>query len=174
MTGTDAALQIVTADLFDTYADSVLVCETRFTNLGGRRSFHGPCETVKVVDDHSPLLEIVSTKVENRVLVVDAGGSLRVGVFGDSYASIAQRNGWAGVIVHGAVRDTAFLERIDIGVKALGATARKGLTRTESSRNVGLQFGSAVFEPGDWVYSDSDSVLVSKFELKLVDKKRAY
>lgn len=41
-----------------------------------------------------------------KVLVVDGGGSLRRALFGDNIAALAVQNGWAGVIIYGAIRDS--------------------------------------------------------------------
>jgi regulator of ribonuclease activity A len=165
-------MDIVTADLYDKYTTRISVCETPFMNFGKRRTFFGKCHTIKVNEDHLPLLQMVNKPVERGILVVDGGGSTRVGVFGDGFATIGARNGWIGFIVFGAIRDTTFLEGMDIGVKALNATARarRGLDPTEGVVGVPVEFGSAVFEPGDWVYADPDCVLVSKFELELTDR----
>ena len=55
-----------------------------------------------------------------RVLVVDAGASLRCAVLGDNLAANAQRNGWAGIIVNGCIRDSETIKGMaGLGVKAL-------------------------------------------------------
>lgn len=41
-----------------------------------------------------------------KVLVVDGGGSLRRALFGDNIAALAVQNGWAGVVIYGAIRDS--------------------------------------------------------------------
>lgn len=43
-------------------------------------------------------------------MVVDGGGSLRRALFGDNIAALAVQNGWAGVIIYGAIRDS---EQVD-------------------------------------------------------------
>jgi len=158
---------IVTADIFDLHHAELGVCELQFRSFGGRRSFFGPCTTVKVFEDHNPVLEILSTPGAGRILVIDAGGSLRVGVMGDRVAAAGVRNGWIGAIIFGAIRDSAGINGLDFGVKALGATARRGWTQTPGEKAVPVAFGSVRFEPGDWVYADEDCVLAAKRELAL-------
>ncbi|WP_089175724.1 ribonuclease E activity regulator RraA [Bosea sp. AS-1] len=158
---------IGTADIYDTYPEAVEVCELQFNSYGQRHRFYGPCVCLKTFEDHSPLLKELSNEGQGRVLVVDAGGSKRIGVLGDRLAEIAIANHWAGVVINGVVRDTAGLTKLDIGVKALGATARRGAHAAAGLSGVPVEFGSVRFQPGDWVYADEDSVLVSRSRLDL-------
>lgn len=162
-------VHFTTADLFDANTHSVAVCETHFLSFGGRQSFSGPCQTLKVFEDHVPVRELLATAGAGRVLVIDAGGATRVGVLGDRLAALAIRNGWSGIVVFGAIRDSAAISQLDIGVKALAATARKGLQASTGEAGVRVAFGEATFEPGDWVYADADAVLVSKAQLRIGD-----
>lgn len=59
------------------------------------------------------------------VLVVDGDASIHTALVGDIIAGRGVDNGWAGVIVNGAVRDSAILRTLDIGVKALGTNRAK-------------------------------------------------
>ena len=69
-------------------------------------------------------------------------------------------NGWSGVIVNGAVRDSAILRTLDIGIKALGTNPRKSTQTGAGEKDVPVEFGGVVFNPGEMVYSDSDGVVV--------------
>jgi regulator of ribonuclease activity A len=99
------------------------------------------------------------------VLVVDGAGSLRTALLGDQLAELGRSNGWAGVIVHGAVRDAATLETIDFGVKALGTNPRKSAKAGSGTIDVAVSFGSATFHPGDWLCSDEDGIVVARVPL---------
>lgn len=158
---------IVTADLFDQYPDHLAVCEAQFRSFGRRRSLFGECATLKVFEAHTPVLEVLKTAGNGRILVVDAGGSLRVGVLGDRLAAIGLENGWAGAVIFGAVRDTVGIDALDFGVKALGATARRDLSKVHGAFSVPIAFGGCRFAPGDWIYADVDAVMVSKSKLLL-------
>ena len=83
------------------------------------------------------------------MLVVDGQGSLKVGLMGDRLAEIAVKSGWAGIVINGAVRDSVGIDRLDIGVKALGTTARRAWNPSPAARDVPVNFGSAAFKPGD-------------------------
>ena len=113
----------------------------QFRSFGQRRSFHGRCVTVRTFEDHLPVLEALQKPGNDGVLVVDAGGSLRVGVMGDRVAEVGMRNGWAGAIIHGAIRDSAGIDQLDFGVKALGATARRTWLHGTGHHAVPLAFG---------------------------------
>ncbi len=158
-------MQFSTANLSDANLDAQVV-NLQWRNFGGRDCFFGPCYPLQA-QDHRPIDEVVSTAGEGRVLVVDCSGSLRIGVFGDRLAAIAVRNGWAGVIVNGAIRDTVKLSELDLGVKAMGVTALRSREPRPSVKGEPVEFGDVRFEAGDWVYCDQDAVLVSKVKLDL-------
>src|ERR1700688_1095568 len=160
-------MTIVTADLYDLNHSKLSVCELQFRSYGRRKTFFGQCFTLKVFEDHSPVLNAVQSEGNGRVLVVDGGGSTRVGVMGDRVAEIAVQNGWAGAVIFGAIRDSSGIDDLDFGVKAVGATARRSWQKSEGFSGISLSFGSATFETGMWVYADADSVLVSRVKLDL-------
>ena len=154
-----------TADLHDDNQGDVEVCETQFRSFGQRRAFSGPCVTVKVHEDHRPVKALAESPGQGRVLVVDGGGSLRVGLMGDIMAGNAMKNGWAGAVINGVVRDTAAIDALDFGVKAIGTTARRGTDETPGLVDIPVAFGGVTFEPGAWVYADEDAVIVSARKL---------
>ncbi len=102
-----------------------------------------------------------------RVLVVDGGGSLRCALLGDNIAAMAADHGWAGIIIHGCIRDSADIARMPLGVKALATHPLKSGKRDRGLAGVPLRFGGVTVRPGDWVYADGDGVLVSPTELTL-------
>ena len=99
--------------------------------------------------------------------MVDGGGSLQVGLMGDKLAEIAVRNGWAGVVINGAIRDSVGIDGLEIGVKALATAARRSWVATQGQRRSTLTFGDIVVKPGYWVYADRDAILVSSAPLDL-------
>lgn len=157
--------QISTADIFDAHPDVVRVCEAQFGSFGRNDSFAGPCSTVSTFEDHRPILKAVESDGLGRVLVVDGRGSLRVGLMGDRLAGIAARNGWIGIVINGAIRDSAGIDGLDIGVKALGTTARRSSTPVQAPHDEPVSFGAVTFFPGDWVYADRDCVIVAGIRL---------
>lgn len=156
-----------TADLYDRYGDAVAVCAPVFRDFGGRVAFHGEAVTVKCHEDNSRIKEVLAEPGNGRVLVVDAGMSVRCAMLGDLIAASAERNHWSGVVLTAAVRDTAVLATLDLGIKALAATPRKSVRRDEGQRDVPVEIAGVLVHPGDWVYADADGVLVSRTALEL-------
>ncbi|MEV8530611.1 ribonuclease E activity regulator RraA [Streptomyces sp. NPDC051211] len=149
-----------TADLYDEYGERLAICTVPFRGIGGRRMFAGPVRTVSCHEDNALLRELVHTPGEGAVLVVDGRGSLRTALVGDLLAGAAERNGWAGLIIHGAVRDSAALGRLDIGVMALGTVPRKSGKTGAGTVDEPVSFGEVTFRPGDGLYADEDGVVV--------------
>jgi regulator of ribonuclease activity A len=156
-----AATSKGTADLCDEHGERVQVCEPVFHAYGGRRSFHGPVSTVRCFEDNSRVKEAVESPGEGRVLVVDGGGSRRRALLGDKLGEAAVRNGWAGVIIHGCIRDSAELGRMDLGIRALGTMPLRSDKRGEGERDVPVRFAGVTFRPGEHVYVDEDGVIVA-------------
>lgn len=156
----EAIRQPATADLCDQYADAVEICTSPLLDFGGRRRFHGVVRTVLCRDDNGLARALLSGRGEGAVLVVDAGGSQRFALLGDQMAQLAIDNGWAGVVINGAVRDTAALAGMPIGVKALGKVPRRGSRLGTGEMNVPVSFGGATFKPGWMLYADDDGVVV--------------
>jgi regulator of ribonuclease activity A len=152
---------IATADLCDRGDPAVEVCEPLFRDFGGRAAFGGELATVKCFEDNSRVREALGESGDGRVLVVDAGGSMRCAVLGDRLGAAAVANGWAGVLVFGCVRDTARLAAMDLGVKALAAVPRAGVRRGAGQAGIPLSFAGARFAPGHHVYCDQDGVVVA-------------
>ena len=155
-----------TADLVDAYSDVLRCCDIQFRDYGGRVRFHGPVRTLKLFEDNALLKQTLQEPGDGAVLVVDGSGSLRCSLLGDFIAGLGASNGWAGMVVWGAVRDVVALRGLDFGLKALGANPWRSRKTGAGMRDVPVRFGGAEFRPGDWVYGDEDGVVVSDRELK--------
>jgi regulator of ribonuclease activity A len=149
-----------TADLYDEYEEKLQSCDTQFRQYGGRAEFHGRIVTVRCHEDNALLKSVVSEPGAGQVLVVDGGGSVHRALLGDVIAGIALDNGWAGVVINGAVRDVAVLRTLDVGVKALGSNPRKSGKTGAGERDVPVTFGGCTFTPGAELHSDDDGVVV--------------
>ena len=149
-----------TADLVDDIYPDVRSCDLQLRDLGGVTTFAGPITTVKCFQDNALLKSVLSEPGNGSVLVIDGDGSLHTALVGDVIAGIAKDSGWAGLIVHGAVRDASTLRTIDIGIKALGTNPRKGTKTGEGDRDVAVTFGGVTFNPGEIAYCDEDGIVV--------------
>jgi len=90
----------------------------------------------------------------------DGGGSLRRALLGGNLAAAAARNGWAGVVIDGCVRDVAELAASAIGIRALAAMPLPTDRRNEGQRDVPVQIQGVPVRPGDWLYADADGIVV--------------
>jgi regulator of ribonuclease activity A len=149
-----------TADLVDDIYPDVRSCDLQLQNYGATTMFAGPITTVRCFEDNALLKSVLSEPGGGGVLVVDGGGSLHTALVGDIIAGLAKDSGWAGLVVHGAVRDASTLRTIDIGIKALGTNPRKGTKTGEGDRDVAVTFGSVTFNPGEIAYCDDDGIVV--------------
>lgn len=156
-----------TADLFDQFEAQVSSCATQFRQFGGLKTFRGPMATVRCFQDNALVKQVLSKPGAGRVLVVDGAGSLATALMGDLIAGLAVTNGWSGVVIHGAIRDTEAIAKLELGVKALGSNPKKSAKLGEGELEVPVSFGGVTFAPGHWLYSDADGILVSTNELKL-------
>jgi len=150
-----------TADLCDANAEELQVCEPLFQMYGGRHAFAGAVSTVRCFEDNSRVKEAVESPGAGRVLVVDGGGSRRRALFGGNLGLAAVKNGWAGVILYGCIRDCAELGQLDLGIRALGTMPLRSDKRGEGERDTPVRFAGATFRPGDHVYVDEDGVVVA-------------
>ncbi len=153
-----------TPDLCDLHPD-VLVAEPLFRHYGGQTRFQGAIVTVRCFEDNSRVRELAATPGAGRVLVVDGQGSLRHALLGDQIAAAAARNGWAGVLIHGCVRDVDMLATLPLGVLALAACPRKTDKRGLGEVDVPVNFAGVAFVPGHWLYADDNGVLVAPLPL---------
>ena len=149
-----------TADLVDEIGPDVRSCDLQLRQFGGRSDFAGPITTVKCFEDNALLKSVLSEPGNGGVLVIDGDGSLHSALVGDVIAGLGVDNGWAGLIINGAVRDSAMLRTLDIGIKALGTNPRKGSKTGEGLLGVAVDFGGVVFVPGEIAYSDDDGIVV--------------
>lgn len=158
-------MEIQTADLCDSHEERVRVVEPMFRSFGGRPAFGGPIATLKVFEDNSLVRSALEGPGEGRVLVVDGGGSTRCALVGDKLALLGVKNGWAGVIVYGCIRDAKAIGVMDLGVFALGTHPKKSIKKGAGERDIAVSFGGVTFAPGQYVYADEDGVIVSDSSL---------
>lgn len=161
MNSTDFA----TCDLCDAHEDDASgafrVLPPVFQDFGVARKFCGPVATLRAIEDNSRVREAVNERGEGRVLVVDGGASVRRALLGGNLAAAAAKNGWAGVVVDGAVRDLAELMAAGIPVKALALMPLRSVKRGEGQRDIAVVIQGVPVRPGDWLYADEDGIVVS-------------
>ncbi|MHC1481049.1 ribonuclease E activity regulator RraA [Frateuria aurantia] len=161
---------LTTCDLCDAHEDrlqqgTLQILQPDYPSYGGRSRFAGPVFTLKVFEDNALVRSLLEQPGLGRVLVVDGGASHRCALVGGNLADLAARQGWAGVLVHGCVRDRLELEATDIGIRALGLHPRKSVKRGQGEVGVALHFAGVRIRPGDWLYADEDGILIAAGQL---------
>jgi regulator of ribonuclease activity A len=148
-----------TSDLLDEHGTDAGVCLIQFRSFGAR-SFSGPIATVRCFEDNVLVRQRATEPGEGRVLVVDGGASMEYALLGDNIASLAQDAGWAGIVLNACVRDTAALDELGLGIKALGSNPRPSRKEGAGEIEVPVTFGGVTFAPGAQLYADEDGVIV--------------
>lgn len=154
-----------TTDLSDAHPQAQ-VADPVFRDFGGRLAFHGQAKTLKVYEDNALVRATLETPGEGRVLVIDGGGSARCALVGGNLGALAVKNGWAGILVYGYIRDSEEIGSQAVGVKALGLHPRKSEKGLHSAQvDKTLRFAGLTVSSGDWVYADRDGIVVSSAPL---------
>ena len=160
-------MEYKTADLCDEFSDQIsIITPDPLQNFGGKTQFCGAIATVECFEDNSFVRKSLEAEGAGKVLVVDGGASMQCALLGDMLAELAVKNGWAGIIVNGCIRDADIIATLPIGVKALAATPLKSVKKDVGKQNVNVEFCSVCFIPGHWIYADGDGIIVSPSKLK--------
>ncbi len=131
-----------------------------FRDFGRVTKFCGPVATVQCFEDNTLVKAAVESPGEGRVLVVDGAGSLRRALLGGNLGAAAAKNGWAGVLIDGAVRDVGELAQCDVGIRALAAMPLPTEKRNQGQADVPVVVQGVIVRPGEWLYADDDGIVV--------------
>jgi regulator of ribonuclease activity A len=158
------SIPFATCDLCDDHKNesdgAFRVLPPVFRDFGKITKFSGLVVTVKCFEDNTLVKAAVDSPGHGRVLVVDGGASLRRALLGGNLGKAAARNGWAGVIVDGCVRDVAELSACDVGIRALASMPLPTEKRQEGQTDVAVQIQGVWVRPGDQLYADEDGIVV--------------
>lgn len=151
-----------TCDLCDARKDdpALRVLSPLLRSFGGRVAFAGTVVTLQCFEDNTHVRATLEQPGQGRVLVVDGGGSLRTAMVGGKLGDLAARNGWAGVVVDGCVRDVTELAAADVGIRALASCPMPPAKRGEGRRDVPVRVQGVPVRPGEWLLADADGVIV--------------
>jgi regulator of ribonuclease activity A len=156
------SVNFTTADLWDDN-EGILSCASPiFKTFGGKHSFYGEIVTLKIFEDNSFVRNMLEINGKGKVLIVDGSASLRCALVGDKLAELAITNNWEGIIVNGCIRDSFLINQMDIAIKALNTSPVKSIKRNIGEIDIPVNFSGVSFIPKQFVYSDSDGVLISK------------
>lgn len=149
-------------DLFDMHADKLSLAKPIFNDYGGKKLFHGEIVTVSCYNDNSKVKELVATDGRNKVMVVDGKASLTNALLGDMLAEQALENGWQAIIINGCIRDAGTIATLPLAVKALGCCPIKTEKLGKGEINSTISFADLTFNPGQYIYGDSNGLAISK------------
>ena len=130
-------------------------------SYGANPAFCGQITTLKVFEDNVLVLTTLQEKVQNRVLVIDGGGSHRCALVDNDLARIAGDNGWMGIVIYGCIRDSALLAQLPIGIRALHAHPLKSHKKDHGDRDLLVSFAGVNFKKDHYLYADMDGIIVS-------------
>lgn len=157
---------LLTTDLLDNnealiQQEQLRILAPMFQRYGGKTAFSGQIVTLKLFEDNSLVRAVLGECGTGKVLVIDGGGSMRCALLGDQLAEMAVKNGWEGVVVYGCIRDSAAINALPLGVRALNTHPLKTVKKNIGERDVNVTFGGVTLKPGEWLYADDDGVIVS-------------
>lgn len=167
-----AGLPLATAEVCDANSHLISNGDLRallpvFKIYGQRKVFSGPIVTLKVYEDNVLVRAFLEEKGNGRVLVVDGGGSMRCAILGGNPVQQAQNNGWVGIVVNGCIRDVDEINGCDIGVRALASHPMKANKKGTGEKHVPINIAGTRICDGEWLYADTDGILVSRTELSV-------
>jgi regulator of ribonuclease activity A len=157
-------MTFTTASLCDTHSedDNFQIAESLLKSYGGRSNFCGQITTIKAFEDNVLIRTVLEEKVENRVLVVDGGGSHRCALVGEDLARLAIANGWQGIVIHGCIRDSESIKLLPIGICALHTHPLKSHKKDPGDRELLVTFAGVNFKQNHFLYADDDGIIVSE------------
>lgn len=142
-----------------------------FQNYGGSEAMVGKIVTLKCFEDNAMVRSTLETPGRGQILMVDAGGSDRCALVGGNLAQIAQAKGWAGIVLHGCVRDLSELIEAQVGIWAIASHPRRAAKLGLGQRDVPIDMAGVLVQPGEWCYADADGILVSQQPLHNAQSK---
>jgi RraA family protein len=132
--------------------------QLRPMHKGGKLA--GPAFTVKTAPGDNLLVHrALDTATAGDVIVVDAGGFGDHAIIGELMMSRARQRGVAGIVIWGAIRDSAEIGAGDYPVYACAVTHRGPYKNGPGEINVPVSIGGSVISPGDIVVGDEDGVV---------------
>jgi len=154
-------MTVFTADICDEYSDRVFVLGAGYRNYGGADKCQGEVVTIKLDKNNSDLIKLLRDEDgTGKVVVVDVEKAY-FAVVGENLMKFAQQNNYAGIIVNGYIRDTFQIKDIPVALYALGTCPRKYIPVTQGETNASVSFGDVDFSSGDYLYADTDGVIVT-------------
>lgn len=132
-------------------------------HAGGRMA--GPALTVKTrPGDNLMVHKALQMAEAGDIIVVDAGGDLTNAIIGELMLAHAEEIGLGGIVIDGAIRDSAAIRAGSLPVYAAGVTHRGPYKDGPGEVNVPVSIDGMVIQPGDLVVGDEDGLLCVPYD----------
>ena len=120
----------------------------------------GPAFTVKTAAGDNLLVhKALDTAQRGDVIVVDAGGWCDNAIIGELMSARARQRGIAGMVIWGAIRDSAEIGAGTYPIFAAGVTHRGPYKNGPGEINVPINMGGMTVNPGDIIVGDADGLV---------------
>ncbi len=138
--------------------------QLRPMHKGGKLA--GPAFTVKTAPGDNLLVhKALDTARPGDVIVVDAGGFCDYAIIGELMMSRAKQRGVAGMVIWGAIRDSAEIAAGSYPVYACAVTHRGPYKNGPGEINVPVSIAGMAVMPGDIIVGDADGLVAVPQEL---------
>ena len=125
----------------------------------------GPALTVKTrPGDNLMVHKAIGLAGPGDVIVVDAGGDLTNAIIGELMIAQMVKRGLGGIVINGAIRDSAAIRAGGYPVFAAGVTHRGPYKDGPGEINVPVAIDGMVIAPGDLVIGDDDGLLCVPYD----------
>ena len=125
----------------------------------------GPAFTVKTAPGDNLLVhKALDSARPGDVIVVDAGGFADYAIIGELMMSRARQRGIAGIVIWGAIRDSAEIGAGTYPVYACAVTHRGPYKNGPGEINVPIALDGMGIAPGDLVIGDDDGLLCVPYD----------
>jgi len=121
--------------------------------------------------DWAKPVEAIDQAEEGDVIVIDAGG-VPPALWGELATHSAVQRKLAGVVIHGAIRDTPEIRKLGFPAFARHVTARAGEPKGFGEIGVPIEILGIRIEPGDWIVGDDDGVIAipARFAVEIANR----
>lgn len=114
--------------------------------------------------DNVMLVKAISMAKQDDVIVVDMGGLVKIGPFGEVLATECKAKKMGGLVFNCSVRDSAEITEMGLPVFSNGLCIRGTAKATLGTINHPISCGDQIIRPGDIILGDDDGVVVVPLE----------
>lgn len=112
------------------------------------------------VGDNLTIHKAIEVAQAGDVLVVNSGGYINAGLFGEIMSLACYHKGIRGLVIEGACRDSKKIREISFPVFSYGINPGGTVKESFGSINTPIQCAGVLVNPGDIIVGDDDGVVV--------------